>query len=607
MADNGDYSPVTIDPCLVTDSYLDKQDWRVRENSTSSYSIGGLILHQAGTVSAQYWLNKVYPSDVRSAHKSCDFHIHDLQLVAAYCAGWSIATVLEEGLGGVRGKINSRPPKHLGTAVQQLVNFLGILQNEWNGAQALNGFDTYLAPFIRKDNMNCTEIKQCLQYFLYGINIPSRWGSQAPFSNITLDLVPPHDLKDKQPVIGGRKQQFTYGDLQNEMNMLNKIFFDLLENGDGLGNIFQYPIPTLNCTKEFFESLDPELEERIYRLTGKFGSFYFSNYVNSDMDVSETRSMCCRLRLDLRELTRKNGSLFGSGDNTGSIGVVTLNLPKIGYLSHTKEELLERIGSCMNIAKRSLELKRVKLNEWFDRGLYPYTKRYLPAKYENHFSTIGLVGMNELCRNFFRNVKKKDWDISTKDGRQLALDVLDFMRNKCSDFQEETGNLYNLESTPAESCSYRLARHDKMKYPDILTAGTIQHPYYTNSSNLPVSFTENPWEAIEHQVELQNKYTGGTVFHCYLGEGLDDWPRIKDFVKKVMYNTKLPYLTITPTFSHCQTHGFIKGNMRGICPQCKAAAVEQYQEKLNELEEKKRKLLEEQTCQHGDQAIESNL
>jgi len=425
---------VTIDPVSLTDSYLDKSDWRVKENSTSNYSIGGLILHQAGTVAANYWLNKVYSTEVKSAHKSCDFHLHDLQGIFSYCAGWSIATILEEGVGGVKGKVNSGPPKHLNTAVQQLVNFLGILQNEWSGAQALNGFDTYLAPFIRKDNMTYNEVKQCMQFLLFSINTPSRWGSQAPFSNVTLDLFPPDDLKDKQPIIGGRKQSFKYGDLQAEMNMLNKAFFDVYEAGDFTGNIFQYPIPTLNCVPDFFEKLDPEVEEKIYRLTGKFGTFYFSNFINSDMKPEETRSMCCRLRLDLSELTRKNGSLFGAGDNTGSIGVVTLNLPKIGYLSHSKEILLERIENLIITAKRSLEQKRVKLNEWFDKGLYPYTKRYLKAKYENHFSTIGIVGMNELCRNFFKNTKKKDWDISTKEGKSLAVEILNFMRKKCSEF-----------------------------------------------------------------------------------------------------------------------------------------------------------------------------
>lgn len=584
------FSPNMIDPILLTDSYLNKEDWRIKENSTSTYSIGGLILHQAGTVSANYWLNKVYPEDIGNAHKSCDLHIHDLQGIFSYCAGWSIATILEEGVGGVRGKITSGPPKHLNTAVQQLVNFLGILQNEWSGAQALNGFDTYLAPFIRKDNMTYEEVVQCLQFFCFSINVPSRWGSQPPFSNVTLDLFPPEDLKNTNPKIGGKKMPFTYGDLQAEMNMFNKAFFEVFEKGDYTGNLFQYPIPTLNCTPAFFENLDPEVEEAIYRLTGKFGPFYFSNYINSEMDPSDTRSMCCRLRLDLRQLTRKNGSLFGAGDNTGSIGVVTINLPKIGYLSKTKEELFERIALTMNIAKRSLEIKRERLNEWFDRGLYPYTKRYLKAKYENHFSTIGLVGMNEMCRNFFRNTKKKDWDISTKEGYALTLEILDFMREKCSDFQEETGNLYNLESTPAESTAFRLAKHDKLKYPDILTAGTLQKPYYTNSSNLPVNFTENPWPALMHQENIQVKYTGGTVFHTFLGEGIEDSSRIKDFIKKVMTNTKLPYITITPTFSHCQIHGFIKGNVHGICPECKAAAVENYTKKLKELEAKKEAL-----------------
>jgi anaerobic ribonucleoside-triphosphate reductase len=1041
------FSPVTIDPLIVVDSYLDKCDWRVKENSTSNYSVGGLILHEAGAISSNYWLNKVYSTEVANAHRNCDFHLHDLQLLAAYCAGWSISTFLEEGINGVNGKVHSGPAKHLGTAVQQLVNILGILQNEWNGAQALNGFDTYLAPFVKKDNMTDAEIKQCLQYFLFSINTPSRWGcfdlntkiekknmwtscnelkegdliwtfnrntrltelkpinkiikkigskfikimsdnydqyvtedhnvlmndlsfkrakdiqikdilvhdvivkniekitteeqivwcvntdnntvyakrddkefltgnSQAPFSNVTLDIFVPDDLKDKSPILGGRKQQFTYGDCQTEMNRFNKIFFEIYEQGDYLGNIFQYPIPTLNCTKRFFEEIDPKVEELIYKLTGKFGVFYFSNFVNTDMNPEDVRSMCvhpeslidveleediieddngnfyslseakqsdimtyykkgeytrvpiksnfnykvltsngyekpkakeeqryagpmmsiyledskyayscipeheclikidnflkeqkaknlkigdifidinnnekkiskiekhdfdgkvysfvmpsrnyyvnniltkncCRLRLDLTALTRKNGSLFSSGDNTGSVGVVTINLPKIGYLSHSEEELFNRIEALMIIAKNSLEQKRLKLNEWFDRGLYPYTKRYLKAKYENHFSTIGLVGMNELCRNYFRNIKKKDWNLSTKEGQTLTLKILNFMRKKCSDFQIETGNLYNLESTPAESTSYRLAMHDKKKYPDILTAGTIRNPYYTNSSNLPVDFSDNPWDAIEIQNKIQKLYTGGcvtldteidiefygkinmedffkkinfsivdmeiekgydisnksikilaydlekkinvrkkilkivykgmqniwevkdtknnillkgsgnhrifditkndfiflkdanrglalkndgsyveyycnysgktdhivdmqiegknyfsnnflshnTVFHCYLSEGIDDYWKIKDFLKNMMYNTEIPYYTITPTFSHCDIHGFIKGNVGGICPKCKAEAVESYQKTLTELEEKKRKILEElqEDCCEGNQ------
>jgi ribonucleoside-triphosphate reductase len=592
MADNGDFKPNFIDPLMIVDSYIDRLSWRVHENSTSNYSIGGLILHEAGVISSNYWLNKVYSLEAANAHKNCDFHIHDLQLLAAYCAGWSISTFLEEGVTGVHGKVNCGPAKHLGTAVQQLVNILGILQNEWNGAQALNGFDTYLAPFIKKDSMSDAEIRQCLQYFLFSINTPSRWGSQSPFSNVTLDIFVPKDLRDKNPILGGRKQSFTYGDCQTEVNRFNKVFFELYEHGDYLGNTFQYPIPTINCTKQFFEEIDSEVEELIYRLTGKFGVFYFSNFINTDMNTEDVRSMCCRLRLDLRALTRKNGSLFSSGDNTGSIGVVTLNLPKIGYLSHSEEELFSRLEALMVIAKDSLEQKRVKLNEWFDRGLYPYTKRYLKAKYENHFSTIGLVGMNELCRNYFRNIKKKDWNLSTKEGQSLTLKILNFMRQKCSDFQVETGNLYNLESTPAESTSYRLAMHDKKQYPDILTAGTIQSPYYTNSTNLPVDFSDNPWEAIEIQNKIQKLYTGGTVFHTYLSEGIDDYWKIKDYLKKVMYNTEIPYLTITPTFSHCDIHGFIKGNVGGVCPKCKEEALANYNKKLAELEQKKREILE---------------
>jgi ribonucleoside-triphosphate reductase len=595
MADNSDliFSPITVDPILITDAYLDKSDWRIKENSTSQYNIGGLILHQAGTITANYWLSKVYRSEIANAHKNCDFHIHDLNFLAGYCSGWSIAEILEEGVGGVRGKINSGPPKHLSTAVQQLVNFLGILQNEFAGAQALNGFDTYLAPFIRKDNMKLEDVRQCLQFFCFSINVPSRWGGQAPFSNVTLDLMVPKDLQDKHPIIGGKKQSFVYGDLQPEINMFNKAFFEVFEAGDFKGNIFQYPIPTVNCTTDFFEKMDPEVEERLYRLTAKFGLFYFSNFINSDMSPEDARSMCCRLRLDLRQLTRKNGSLFGSGDNTGSIGVVTLNLPKLGYLSHTKEELFSRIEALMILAKTSLEQKRIHISDWFDKGLYQYAKRYLKAKFDNHFSTIGLVGMNELCRNYFRNVKKKDWDISTREGKALTIEILNFMRTKCSDFQEETGHLYNLESTPAESTAYRLAMHDKKTYPDIITSGTITNPYYTNSTNLPVNFSDDVWEAIKHQEDLQKLYTGGTTFHTYLNESVDDPQKVKDFIKKVMYNTTLPYLTLTPTFSHCEIHGFIKGNVNGVCPKCKEEAIAGYQTRLTELEEKKEKLLRE--------------
>ena len=601
MADRPDFAPISIDPILVTDSYLDNSDWRTKENSTSSYSIGGLILHQSGTVAAQYWLNKIYTQEVANAHKSCDFHIHDLSILGSYCAGWSIRTIIEEGVNGVRGKINSGPPKHLSSAMLQIVNYLGIMQNEWAGAQALNGFDTYLAPYIKKDNMSYEEVKQCLQYFCYGVNIPSRWGSQAPFSNVTCDLLVPEDLKDQNPSIGGRKQQFTYGELQNEMNLFNKAFFDIYEAGDWKGNIFQYPILTLNCTKDFFEKLDPEVESRIYRITGKFGTPYFSNYINTDMKPDQIRSMCCRLRLDLSELTRKNGSLFGAGENTGSIGVVTLNMPKIGYLSHSEEELYGRIEALMNKAKISLEMKRKKLNEWYDAGLYPYTKRFLKAKYENHFSTIGLVGLNELCRNYFRNTKKKDRDISTKEGKQLAIDILNFMRKKCSAYQVETGNLFNLESTPAESASFRLAKHDKNKFNDIITAGNIQNPYYTNSSNLPVNFSDNPWDAIKHQEELQTLYTGGTVFHCFLSESVNDEKKLKEFIKNVMTNSKLPYLTISPTFSFCSIHGFLKGDTKGVCPHCKEEALKSYNDKLIELKQKKQKL-EESKCQTQEQS-----
>jgi ribonucleoside-triphosphate reductase len=457
---------------------------------------------------ANYWLNKVYPKEIADAHKNCDYHIHDLSFYGGYCAGWSLRELLEEGLGGVPTKITSGPAHHLSTAIQQCVNFLGILQNEWAGAQAFSSFDTYLSPFIKKDSLSYKEVRQALQFFIYGINTPSRWGGQAPFSNITLDFVPPEDLKDKNPIIGGKKMTFTYADCQEEMNLFNKAFLTLFEEGDYIGNTFQYPIVTVNCTKEFFEKINPEVEELLYKITGKYGIPYFSNFIgNKDMEPSSTRSMCCRLRLDLSEIIRRGGGLFGAGEKTGSIGVVTLNLPRIGYLSKTEEEFFERLSYLMDLARKSLFIKRQEVQRNLDKGLYPYTKRYL-STLDNHFNTIGLVGMNECLLNFIK-IKK---DIGTKEGKQFAIKVLNFMRNKISEYQvEDKTILYNLESTPAESTAYRLALHDKQKFPDIITAGTIAAPYYTNSSNLPVGYTDDPWVAIKHQEDLQKIYSGGCV------------------------------------------------------------------------------------------------
>jgi ribonucleoside-triphosphate reductase len=589
---DADYRPITIDPVAITDGYISQLSWRCRENSTSTYSIGALVLHQASSVASQYWLHKVYTPDIAAAHKNCDLHLHDLQIIASYCAGWNIRTLLEEGLG-IRGKVNSGPAKHLNSAMQQIVNYLGIMQLEWNGAQAFSSFDTYLAPFIRIDKMSYDDVKQCMQTFLFGVNTPSRWGGQSPFSNVTLDVLVPDDMKDQYPVIGGKKQSFTYSELQPEIDLFNKAFFDVFNKGDYNEGMFQYPIVTFNCTKDFFEKINPEVEEKLYTITAKYGVPYFSNYVSTGADPSETRSMCCRLRLDLTQLTRKNGSLFGSGENTGSIGVVTINMPKIGYSSHSEEDLIDRLNAMMMLAKESLELKRTALTKWLEGGLYPYTKRYLPAGYANHFSTIGVVGFNEMCRNFFRNTKKKDHDISTKEGKALTMRVLDYMRQRCSDFQVETGNLYNLEATPAESTCFRLAKHDRQKFPDIICAGTAAAPYYTNSSNLPVGFTDDPWEMLTHQTPLQEKYTGGCVAHLYLSESVDDWTKVRDTVKKIMYNSKIPYITITPTFSVCEVHGFIKGDAKGVCPMCLAEARGEYEKKLSDLQQKKEALLAE--------------
>ena len=550
----------------TVDGYLAENDWRVQENSNVGFSIGGLMLHSSGTLSANYWLNEVYPPEISEAHKSARMHIHDLGMLAPYCAGWSIKQLILEGLGGVPDKITSAPAHHLNTLMQQIVNFLGITQNEWVGAQALSSFDTFIAPFVKKDNMTDAEIKQCMQTFVFGINTPSRWGSQAPFSNITLDWVCPNDLKDLPAIVGGKYQDFTYGDCQSEMDMVNKIFMEVMMEGDASGRGFQYPIPTYNITKEFnWEHPNCEL---LFSMTAKFGTPYFSNYMNSDLKPEDIRSMCCRLSLDKRELRKRGGGLFGSDEFTGSIGVVTINLPQLAYLakntvlvSKSREDIFKaNVSEVMELAKQSLEIKRTKLNEWLDQGMYPYTKRYLTMKFRNHFNTIGLVGMNEACLNLIGK------DITTNEGQELAKNTLEFMRQTLLKFQEETGNLYNLEATPAESTSYRLAMHDKKNFPDIITSGEDE-PYYTNSTQLPVGYTENLVEALDMQEPLQVKYTGGTVFHVMLGERIADWTACRNLVKMVCSNYKIPYVSISPIYSICANHGYLVGE-QSVCPKC---------------------------------------
>jgi ribonucleoside-triphosphate reductase (formate) len=548
------------------DGYLDANDWRVQENSNVGFSIGGLILHSSGAMSANYWLNEVYPENIKEAHKNATMHIHDLSMLAPYCAGWSLKQLIMEGLGGVPDKITSAPARHLNTLMQQMVNFLGITQNEWVGAQAFSSFDTFTAPFVKKDNLTDKEIRQCMQTFVYGINTPSRWGGQAPFSNITLDWVCPNDLKNIQAIVGGAEQDFTYGDCQDEMDRVNRIFMEVMLEGDANGRGFQYPIPTYNITNEF--DWNHPNAELLFSMTAKYGTPYFANFVSSDMKPDDVRSMCCRLRLDKRELRKRGGGLFGSDEFTGSIGVVTINLPQLAYLA--KQETLdkpeatqwlfkEKISATMELAKESLEIKRKKLTEWFEQGMYPYTKRYL-RNFNNHFNTIGLVGMNEACLNLI------GVDLTTTEGSDLAEKVLLFMRDKLLAFQEETGNLYNLEATPAESTSYRLAMHDKKNYPDIITSGDAE-PYYTNSTQLPVDFTSDLIDALDRQESLQTKYTGGTVFHVMLGERIPSWESCRELVKMICVNYKIPYISISPVYSICSEHGYLDGEQEK-CPKC---------------------------------------
>lgn len=552
-----------LDYKKLIDGYIGtEKDWRVKENSTVTLSVGGLILSNSGAVTANYWLSEVYDEDVADAHRNCFMHIHDLSMLTGYCAGWSLKQLIQEGLGGVPDRITSAPAKHLTTLCNQMVNFLGIMQNEWAGAQAFSSFDTYLAPFVKVDNLSYKDVKQSIQSFIYGVNTPSRWGTQAPFTNVTLDWTVPEDMINMPALVGGKEMDFTYGDCKAEMDMVNKAFIEIMIEGDANGRGFQYPIPTYSITKDFDWS-ETENNKLLFEMTAKYGTPYFSNYINSDMNPSDVRSMCCRLRLDLRELRKKGGGFFGSGESTGSIGVVTLNLPRIAYLASTKEEFYSMLDKYMDIAARSLDTKRKVINRLLEEGLYPYTKRYLGA-FNNHFSTIGLVGMNETILN----AKWIDSDITKTEGRDFSIEVLNHMRDRLSDYQEMYGDLFNLEATPAESTTYRFAKHDTEEFADIITAACKdQAPYYTNSTHLPVNYTEDIFDALEMEDEMQTLYTSGTVFHGFLGERMPDWKAAANLVKKIAYNFKLPYYTLSPTYSICENHGYIAGE-HFSCPHC---------------------------------------
>ena len=547
----------------VVNSYVQVEDWRVKENSTVTYSVGGLILSNSGAVTANYWLSEIYDHEIAEAHREADIHLHDLSMLTGYCAGWSLKQLLTEGLGGIPGKITSSPAKHLSVLCNQMVNFLGIMQNEWAGAQAFSSFDTYLAPFVKVDNLSYDAVKKCIESFIYGVNTPSRWGTQAPFSNITLDWTVPEDMAEMNAIVGGKEVDFKYKDCKPEMDMINKAFIETMVEGDANGRGFQYPIPTYSITKDFDWS-DTENNRLLFEMTSKYGTPYFSNYINSDMQPSDVRSMCCRLRLDLRELRKKTGGFFGSGESTGSVGVVTINMPRIAYLAVNEEDFYRRLDHMMDIAARSLKTKRTVISQLLDVGLYPYTKRYLGG-FDNHFSTIGLVGMNEAALN-------ASWlrcDLTDPRAQEFAAQVLDHMRDRLVVYQERYGDLYNLEATPAESTSYRLAKHDKEQFPDIVCAGGEGTPYYTNSSHLPVGCTDDVFSALDVQDDLQTRYTSGTVFHAFLGEKLPDWRAAAQLVRAIAENYRLPYYTLSPTYSVCRTHGYLAGEQRA-CPQCGA-------------------------------------
>ena len=547
----------------VVDSYLKVADWRVKENSTVTYSVGGLILSNSGAITANYWLSEIYDEEIAEAHRSAAIHLHDLSMLTGYCAGWSLKQLIQEGLGGVVGKITSGPAKHLATLCNQMVNFLGIMQNEWAGAQAFSSFDTYLAPFVKVDNLTYEQTKKCIESFVYGVNIPSRWGTQAPFSNITLDWTVPADLAELPCIVGGKEMDFCYKDCKKEMDMVNKAFIETMIEGDVNGRGFQYPIPTYSITKDFDWS-ETENNKLLFEMTAKYGTPYFSNYINSDMEPSDVRSMCCRLRLDLRELRKKSGGFFGSGESTGSVGVVTINMPRIAYLATDEKDFYNRLNKIMDIAARSLKIKRNAITKFMENGLYPYTKRYL-GSFDNHFSTIGLVGMNEACLN----ARWLACDLTSDKAQQFTQQVLNHMRERLSDYQEKYGDLYNLEATPAESTSYRLAKHDRKLYPDIIAASKSDDatPYYTNSSHLPVSYTADIFDALDIQDELQTLYTSGTVFHSFLGERLPNWQSAMKLVRTIAENYRLPYYTISPTYSVCVDHGYLSGEVN-VCPVC---------------------------------------
>lgn len=560
-----DARSIVLDITKTMEGYLQQKDWRVNENANVNYSLGGLILHNSGTIIANYWLNDVYDKEVADAHRNGDFHIHDLSMLCGYCAGWSLGDLLRFGLGGVPGKITSKPASHLSTAVNQMVNFLGILQNEWAGAMAFSSFDTLLAPFVRNDKLSFNEVKQNIQSFIFGVNTPSRWGSQSPFTNITLDWTVPTDLTESPAIVGGKAQNFTYGECQREMDMINKAFLELMLKGDGEKRGFSYPIPTYNITKDFdWESENAQL---LFKMAGKYGTPYFQNFINSDLNPSDVRSMCCRLQMDMRvvneraqKLEMKGGGLFGAVELTGSIGVVTINLPRIGYLADTEENYLARVGDLMDLARDSLEQKRKVVTTLMDGGLFPYSKRYLHRGFSNHFSTIGLIGMNESTMNFMGK------DMTDPEAREFSKRVLIFMRERLKGYQSQTGNMYNLEATPGEGTSYRLAKRDKDKYPDMVISGNKQ-PYYTNSTQLPVNCTEDMFDALDMQDGLQSLYTGGTVFHAFVGEAIDDPEMCGDLVRRIAEGYRLPYFTITPTFSICKEHGYLKGE-QAVCPHC---------------------------------------
>ena len=562
-----------VDAVASINEYLDRSDWRVNANANQGYSLGGMILNCAGKLTANYWLSHVYTPEIGEAHRDGSYHIHDLDFLAGYCAGWSLRVLIEEGFNGVANKTESCPPKHMSTAFSQMVNFLGTLQNEWAGAQAFSSTDTYLAPFVRLDKMTYDQVKQNMQTFIFNLNVPSRWGTQTPFTNLTFDWNPPADLKDKHPIIGGVIQDFTYGDLQAEMDMINRAFLEVMSEGDAKGRPFTFPIPTYNITNEF--PWDSPNTEYLFEMTAKYGLPYFSNYLNSDMKPSDVRSMCCRLRLDLTELKKRGGGLFGSAEQTGSIGVVTINCARLGYMFKGQEEALyKRLDELMEMAKKSLEIKRKVISLHLERGLYPYTKRYL-GRFNSHFSTIGVNGINEMIRNFTGDKE----NITTDWGRDFAKNFLTHMREKLISFQEETGNMYNLEATPAEGTTYRFAKEDQKRFPGIIQAGTKEAPYYTNSSQLPVGFTDDPFKALDYQDDLQTQYTGGTVLHLYMSERISSSAACKSLVRKVLENYRLPYVSITPVYSICPKHGYIAGEHK-FCPKCDAELLEKKKAEL---------------------------